>query len=68
MKQRNRPSAQKLHEIMLELAREISDMTASVLADDEHLAQMGLGLGMALEAVLISALFLTDLTVPSQAL
>jgi hypothetical protein len=68
MKQSNPPSAQKLYEIMLELAREISYMTSGILADDEHLAKMSLGLGMALEAVLISALFLTDLTEPPQAL
>src|SRR5437879_3658127 len=68
VKRGDAPSAQKLNEIMLELAGEISYMASGILADDEHLAKMGLGLGMALEAVLISALLLTDLTVPPQAL
>jgi hypothetical protein len=53
---------------MLELAREISDMPPGILADDKHLAEMGLGLSMALETVLVSALLLTDLAVPPQAL
>ena len=39
-----------------------------MLSDYEHLPQMRLGLGMALEAVLISTLFLANLTVPPQAL
>lgn len=34
-------SAEKLDEIMLELAREISDMPPGILADDKHLAKMG---------------------------
>jgi hypothetical protein len=43
-------------------------MPPSILADDKHLTKMGLRLSMALEAVLISALLLTDLAVPPQAL
>lgn len=53
---------------MLKLHRVVGYVPACVLADDEHLAQMRLGLSMALKAVLISALFLTNLAVPSQAL
>jgi hypothetical protein len=53
---------------MLELAREISDMPPGILADNKHLAKMCFGLSMALETVLISALLLTDLAVPPQAL
>lgn len=43
-------------------------MFPGVLADDEHLTKMGLGLGVAFETVLVSALFLTDLAIPSKAL
>lgn len=53
---------------MLELAREVGNVSPGVLTDDEHLTQMTLGLGVAFEAVLVSALFLADLTVPSEAL
>lgn len=53
---------------MLELAREVGNVSAGVLTDDEHLTKMALGLGMALEAVFVSALFLADLAVPSKAL
>jgi hypothetical protein len=68
MKQSDAPSAQKLDKVMLELTGEISYMTPGVLSHDKHLAKMCLGLGMALETVLISTLLLTDLTVPPQAL
>lgn len=53
---------------MLKLARVVSDVFACALADDEHLAEMGFGLGVALESVFVSALFLADLAVPSEAL
>jgi hypothetical protein len=43
-------------------------MPPSILADDKHLTKMGLRLSMTLEAVLISALLLTNLAVPPQAL
>lgn len=39
-----------------------------MLADHEHLAQVRLRRGVALEAVLVAALFLADLAVPPQAL
>jgi hypothetical protein len=39
-----------------------------ILADDEHLADMALGLDMAFEPVFIATLFLTDLAVPPQTL
>lgn len=53
---------------MLELTRKVGNVSACVLADDEHLAEMGLGLGVAFEPVFVSALFLADLAVPSKAL
>jgi hypothetical protein len=43
-------------------------VSASVLANGEHLSQMRLRLGMALETVLVTTLLLADLTVPPQAL
>ena len=39
-----------------------------VFADDEHLAEMGFGSGVALETVLVSALFFADLAVPAEPL
>ena len=53
---------------MLELHREVRDVFPCALADDEHLTEVGFGLGMAFETVLVSALFLADLAVPAQAL
>ena len=53
---------------MLELHRIVRDVPPGVLADDEHLPQVGLGLSMALEPVLVTALLLADLTVPAKAL
>lgn len=53
---------------MLELSGVICDMSASVLSNDEHLSEMGLGLDVTLEPVVVSTLFLADLTVPSQPL
>lgn len=49
---------------MLELVREISNMSPGILTNDKYLVKIGLGLTMALEVVLISALLLTDLVVP----
>lgn len=53
---------------MLELHREVGNVTAGILADDQHLPQMGFGLRVALESILVAALFLANLAVPSQAL
>ena len=53
---------------MLELAREICNVSASVLSNDEHLSEVRFGLDVALESVFVSALFLADLAVPSQPL
>ena len=53
---------------MLELPREIRDVSASVLSNNKHLSKMGFGLDVTLESVLVSTLFLADLTVPSQPL
>ena len=39
-----------------------------MLANDDHLSQMGLGGDMHLEAVLIAALLFADLAIPPQAL
>lgn len=62
------PAREELDEIVLELARKVGNVPAGVLADDEHLAEVALGLGVAFEAVFVSALLLADLTVPSKAL
>ena len=43
-------------------------MSASVLPNNEHLPEMGFGLDVALESVVVPTLFLADLTVPSQPL
>jgi len=53
---------------VLELLRVVSDMSASVLSDCEHLSQVSFGLGVTLETVLVSTLFLADLTEPAQPL
>ena len=53
---------------MLELHGVTADMRARVFSDREHLTQVRLGLGMAFETVLVSALLLADLAVPSQPL
>ena len=50
---------------MLELHGVTADMRARVFSDREHLTQVRLGLGMAFETVLVSALLLADLAVPS---
>jgi len=39
-----------------------------MLANDDHLSQMGLGSDVHLEAVLIAALLFADLAIPPQAL
>ena len=39
-----------------------------MLSNDEHLTEVRLGLGVAFEAILVSALLFADLTVPSQTL
>lgn len=59
---------EQLDEVVLELRREVSNVLASLLANDEHLSKVRLGLGVALEAVLVPALFLADLAVPAQPL
>jgi len=53
---------------MLELPREIRDVSASVLSNDKHLSEMGFGLDVTFESVFVPTLFLADLTVPSQPL
>ena len=60
--------AQQLQEIALELAAEVVDVFARVLADEQHLPHVGFGLRVHLEAVFVAALFGADLAVPAQAL
>jgi hypothetical protein len=43
-------------------------MPPCILANDNHLSQMGLGGDVHLEAVLVAALLLADLAIPAQAL
>lgn len=65
-----RPEAarQKQDEVVLELLREVGDVSTCVFAHSKHLTKVSLRLGVALETVLVSTLFLADLTVPSQPL
>lgn len=62
------PAGQHLDKVVLEFGGVVCDVAPGVLTDDKHLPKMSLGLCMTLESVLVSALFLTDLTVPSQTL
>jgi len=60
--------SQQLEEISLKLAAVVADKLLGILAHDEHLSDVGLALGMHLEAILVSHLTLADLAVPSQPL
>ena len=62
------PSRKQLNEIVLELSRVICNVSTSVLSDDKHLPEVRFGLDVTLESVFVPALFLADLTVPSQSL
>ena len=62
------PPRKELDEVVLELRAEVGDVPARVLAYDEHLTKVGLRLGVALEAILVSALLLADLAVPPKPL
>ena len=53
---------------MLKLSRVIRDVFASVLSNNKHLSEVGFGLDVTLESVVVPTLFLADLTVPSQSL
>lgn len=52
----------------MELIAEVVDVFAGVFADEEHLPDVGFGLGVHFEAILVAALLLACLAVPSQAL
>ena len=65
---RPKPAGEELDEVVLKLHGEVGDMLACTFANDEHLAEMRLGLGVTFESVLIPALLLADLAVPTQAL
>lgn len=56
-------SPQQLEKVALKLAAEVVDVLPGILTDEEHLPDMGFGLTVALEAILIPALFLTYLAV-----
>lgn len=60
--------AQQLEEIALEAAAVVGDVLAGVFPDEQHLADVGFGLGVHLEAVFVAALLFADLAVPAQAL
>jgi hypothetical protein len=62
---RPEPPTEEPDKLALELRRKVGDLPAGVLADDEHLPQVRLGLRVAFESVLVATLFLTDLAVPS---
>ena len=55
-------------EVVLELRGVVRDVAAGVLADGEHLPEVRLGRGVALEAVLVPALFFAHLAVPAEPL
>lgn len=59
---------EELQKVPLELARVFVDVLFRVFADELHLADVAFGHGVLFEAVLVSALFGADLTVPAQAL
>lgn len=56
--------AQQRNEVALEVGAEALDVLARVLADDLDLADVGLGLDVALEAICITCLFITSLAIP----
>jgi len=62
------PSRENTDELGLELHRERGNVGRRILSNHQHLPQMPLGLRMAFEPVLVSALLLAHLTVPPQAL
>ena len=53
---------------MLELGGEVGNVSTGVLTNHEHLAKVGFRLRMTFETVLVTTLFLANLTVPSQPL
>ena len=62
------PTGEKRDKFTLELCREVSNVPPCILANDDHLSQMGFGGDMHLEAILIAALLFADLAIPPQAL
>lgn len=62
------PSRQQRHEFTLEFLRVVTNVFACMFSDDQHLPQVRLAVGVTLEPVLVSALFLANLAVPSQSL
>jgi len=62
------PSAQQLHVAVGELFAEAVQKLAGGIGKEEQLALVGLAHGVALEAILVAALFLTHLAVPPQLL
>jgi hypothetical protein len=59
---------QKQHEVFHKLIAVVVDVLLWILPNEEHLADVALGLRMHLETVLIPHLTFADLTVPSEAL
>ncbi len=59
---------QQLQEITLELAAVVRNVFAGVLADEQHLADVGFGLSVHFETIFVAALLFADLAVPAQAL
>ena len=62
------PSSEKLQKVFQKLVAKLVDEFLGVLADDEHLPHVALGLGVHFESIGVSALLLADLAEPSQAL
>ena len=59
---------EKVDKVLEELVAVLVDELLRVLADDEHLAHVALGLGVQLVAIGVAHLPLADLAVPSQPL
>jgi hypothetical protein len=61
-------STEEIDEIALEIVAEALDELLGVLSDNMHLANVRFGLYVALEAVRVAALLLTDLAIPTKPL
>jgi hypothetical protein len=62
------PTGEKRDKFTLELCRKVGDVTPCILAHNDHLSQVGLGRSVHLEGILVAALLLADLAIPTQTL
>lgn len=54
-------SSEELEEVALELAGVIGNVFSGVFTDEEHLPDVGFGLGVAFEAIFVAGLFFAGL-------